>query len=805
MKKIFFSFLAIAALASCAKTEIAYVEADSEIKLMPATSLATKANVNGVIDGTAYPTAENFDVYGYWSADWNGNGAVVDYLLTNEGGAEFAHENGTWAGLTPYHWPKDGSLKFAAYSPASENFAHDYATDTYSKVGFTQESNTAETIDLLFAKTTADYTSMTAAAGVPVVFEHALAWITLEVVAADATAAQAFDIKKVTIEDVYTQADAKIAMADGIQAGEWSNHAAAAPYVVFEGSQPVTETAAAIESTAKGTIVIPQAPTTVTINYDQNKLAGTAALKDQTIVLDLALEGDKVWEPGKHYKYFLIFGLDEILISPVVENWDDAANTEVEVKPVAEVSNLADLAAALNNPAVDFVEMLEPINNGTNYFQIRNDKVTLDMNGNKFTGGGNGTSNYGFNIWGTEMVINNANLDGAGLAILEGSDVTVNSGKIAAKPGKSSRYIFYVTGGSTLTVNDGTYTINQASCNFVYTDATSTCIINGGYFEKALANNNKDSVVNPNGNPGAVIITGGTFNVDPSPFVADGYVAIKDGKLWTVVPGETGTKAVFVSNATEFQNALNAATADVQIVFNGDVEGNITAKQKEGVNVVVDGNGYKFDGTLGIWGGAHAAGTDALTIKNVKFETEATALDFIDLSKKQVPAGSNYNYAHNVTIENCSFTAPEGTDVVAIRAWQSYDLLVKNCTMNGGHSLAQNTSCEGQKFEGCTVVAGRGINLQNSSLDAEVTNCKITATKADGYGIRVDAAAASKMTVTGSTVNGFEPVVLRNATATYEFNLVNSTLNPTGAGEYHIVVLGETPVMNGVSGLNIQK
>ena len=350
MKKIFFSFLAIAALASCAKTEVAYVEADSEIKLMPATSLATKANVNGVIDGTAYPTAENFDVYGYWSADWNGNGAVVDYLLTNEGGAEFEHNNGTWAGITPYHWPKDGSLKFAAYSPASENFAHDYATDTYSKVGFTQESNTANTIDLLFAKTTADYTSMTAAAGVPVVFEHALAWITLEVVAADATAAQAFDIKKVTIEDVYTQADAKITMADGIQAGEWSNHAAAAPYVVFEGSQPVTETAAAIESTAKGSIVIPQAPTTVTINYNQNEIAGsTAALPDQTIVLDLALEGDKIWEPGKHYKYYLIFGLDEILISPVVVDWDDAPNTEVPTEPTeGKVISESQFVSAVN-------------------------------------------------------------------------------------------------------------------------------------------------------------------------------------------------------------------------------------------------------------------------------------------------------------------------------------------------------------------------------------------------------------------------------------------------------------------------
>ena len=39
MKKIFFSLLAIAALASCAKTEAVYTEADSEIKLAPVASM----------------------------------------------------------------------------------------------------------------------------------------------------------------------------------------------------------------------------------------------------------------------------------------------------------------------------------------------------------------------------------------------------------------------------------------------------------------------------------------------------------------------------------------------------------------------------------------------------------------------------------------------------------------------------------------------------------------------------------------------------------------------------------------------
>ena len=66
MKKIFFSLLAIAAIASCAKTEAVYEGADSEIKLVPVTALQTKANVLAAIDGTEYPTAENFDVYGYW-------------------------------------------------------------------------------------------------------------------------------------------------------------------------------------------------------------------------------------------------------------------------------------------------------------------------------------------------------------------------------------------------------------------------------------------------------------------------------------------------------------------------------------------------------------------------------------------------------------------------------------------------------------------------------------------------------------------------------------------------------------------
>ena len=328
MKKIFFSILAVAAVAACTKTEPTYQPEAADIMLNPTTALSTKANVNGVIDGTVYPTSENFDVYAYWSDGWKGE--PTKYFITpDNSGAEFKYSGGSWKGATTaYHWPKDGSVKFAAYSPASVNLKHTYATDTYYTTGYTQPSATDATYDLLLAKTTADYTAETAANGVPVVFEHALSWITINVIS-DVTTSKAFTIKEMTINGVNTKADLKAAMADGVQYNEWSNQSTPAGYKVFSGSQTVTNTLAKIENNNGGTIVIPQVPTTLTIKFDQNQLAGTAALPNQQIDLSLALARDNKWAPGRHYTYTIIFSLDEILINPSVNDWADSYDYDI--------------------------------------------------------------------------------------------------------------------------------------------------------------------------------------------------------------------------------------------------------------------------------------------------------------------------------------------------------------------------------------------------------------------------------------------------------------------------------------------
>ena len=196
------------------------------------------------------------------------------------------------------------------------------------------------------------------------------------------------------------------------------------------------------------------------------------------------------------------------------------------------VANVEELYNALNEETS--VTLTSKIDNGTNAFNVTNNDVVINMENQEVVAGGNNTSNYAFHLYGSNVEVNDANIKGAGFAVMQESSVTVNSGAIEATPGRSGRNMFYVINNSTVTVNEGNYTFDRTSCYFVYVDEGSTCYINGGHFEKPLANDaSKDSFVN-NGSKGTVVITGGTFNVDPTEWVADGYEATKSGNIWTV-------------------------------------------------------------------------------------------------------------------------------------------------------------------------------------------------------------------------------------------------------------------------------
>ena len=397
MKKIFFSLLAIAALASCAKTADVFTEGDSEIKLSPVTKLQTKSeatgkpNFTGAVDGIDYPTAENFDVYAYWKNVPAGEEFTDGSMFLegqNAGGAEFTNKGNFWGGVVNYYWPKNGSLRFSAYSPSHLDVDHQQADDLYT-ISYEQPSKTAETWDFLVAPTSPSYSLMTATEKVAIEFQHALSWITLKVVAKDADAAKAFNIKKVTINDVFTKANFAAKMGDGIQYEEWLGQNTAAPYVVFEGSQMVTETVTDIENTVAGTLVIPQNTTSVTVDFDQYGVNGTADTPGMTITLDLVLDQDnEPWRPGKHYNYTLVFGLDEILINPSVVDWEEvpANGGSIVLDPDAiNVSTAAQLEAALANDAATKIVFQNDIAGTFNVPEAAK-SLTIDGNGYKFDG-----------------------------------------------------------------------------------------------------------------------------------------------------------------------------------------------------------------------------------------------------------------------------------------------------------------------------------------------------------------------------------------------------------------------------------
>ena len=248
-------------------------------------------------------------------------------------------------------------------------------------------------------------------------------------------------------------------------------------------------------------------------------------------------------------------------------------------------------------------------------------------------------------------------------------------------------------------------------------------------------------------------------------------------------------RTVYVSNLAELQAALDNATADAgyNIIITEDIAGDAIATQKEGVNLTINGNNKKYDGTIYVYGQARFDGAETLTIKNVNFESAAT-LDFISSNS----TGSVERYAHNLTIEDCTFT---GTDTsVAIRLRQAYDLVVNNVTATGLHSFAQITAQDGMKFTNVNVTALSGFNFLTATHGETILDkCVIVSTEADGYGVRVDAAADKVLNINNSNITAYEPIVLRKAVASNTTYINNTTL--TNLGDYQIVVSGQTPII----------
>ena len=244
--------------------------------------------------------------------------------------------------------------------------------------------------------------------------------------------------------------------------------------------------------------------------------------------------------------------------------------------------------------------------------------------------------------------------------------------------------------------------------------------------------------------------------------------------------GEIKNNMVLVSSADELQEAIDAFENGQVILFDGDIDGDVTVLQKEGLNVVIDGNNYKYDGVITVNGDARANGAETLTFRNINFETSGSDFTFISAPSK---INNKYNYSHNVTVENCTFKGNHTVGCVSFTG--TYNFVMRECEAENVHSIAQFQSCDNTVLvEDITVTNSKsGLSFGNTAYPT-LRNAVIEAT---GYGVRGDGnASRGNLILENVDIDAYVPVVIRKVTtAGYTVNIDDeSTLVAPG---YHVV------------------
>lgn len=350
MKKLFIVMLGVSAVVACTKSSVSY-EPAGEIALAPVNEInKTKTTVTDA----AFPADQIMGVYAYYQADCPGGSAAsaFKFASTYLDNVQFKKNGTDWAGWKngaayPYYWPKNGSLVFAAYSPLtdaegaaavdSHTFTADgtaVVSDMFKNETFTQSRFTDKTVDFMWSPVTSS--SHTSASNhVAMTFYHAMSWITFKAKFTKpegmaTTSEPVITIKSLTLENVATK-------------GKFETHASAITWtqddthkesisILRDGAQALTATSANVETTANGTLVIPQeikSDIVATIVYDQH-VPGTAVV-EQTAKLHLnqCKVGNQPlleWTNAKHYIYDINFTFgtdDQIYIAPSVEPWKE--------------------------------------------------------------------------------------------------------------------------------------------------------------------------------------------------------------------------------------------------------------------------------------------------------------------------------------------------------------------------------------------------------------------------------------------------------------------------------------------------
>ena len=234
---------------------------------------------------------------------------------------------------------------------------------------------------------------------------------------------------------------------------------------------------------------------------------------------------------------------------------------------------------------------------------------------------------------------------------------------------------------------------------------------------------------------------------------------------------------------TSLQAAIDAAVNGDTILLTSKVKETVTIVEKAGVELVIDGQDNKFDGTIKIHNGS-SYNDGKVTIKNVKFETNVLENNFV----YAVDFGSSKRYSQNITVEDCSFTALAGSPAeytaVGVKVNASKNLVIKNCVATNMHSLLQAQSCDAAvTVEDVEITGKNGLAFGNTAYPT----LKDATIKATGYGVRADGnAKRGALVVENVNIKANRPIIVRKNTTPYSVT-VNGTNAITAGDGYDVI------------------
>jgi hypothetical protein len=380
MKKFFiFAAMAGAALVGCTKNEPA---ADADQQLITFAAPVVSPNTKAATEvWNNYPTDKAYD-FAVWAKYYvdgsyeNNKYQSGTYTTWAEGQTYMkevvvSHNANTWAPAQNYYWPKNGSLTFIAYAPASKA---NYAEATATGITFTNypvSYKPAEQVDLLFSERTynqqkssmdetagSNTTGSTpdvkndAYTGVHISFKHALSSILFNIKTEKDYVGTTITLKQIQVYNAVSQGSFNQNLTDNngatTSAAAWTF--AATPvrsnYNVDGAKDVVLSTNAYYPSTKSNTapvaadglrasdlILLPQDLEDVTLRIEytiKNSGDGSMELKQ---IAELPLDGNTVseWVMGKRYIYNITIGLETIYFEPYVQDWVDVAAGDLTI------------------------------------------------------------------------------------------------------------------------------------------------------------------------------------------------------------------------------------------------------------------------------------------------------------------------------------------------------------------------------------------------------------------------------------------------------------------------------------------